>query len=126
MALVNVGIFASITLELHIAVGVAALYCRARGPMHLLSRSVWWCWVPGVIAGVLQVAFAECDEDGSTCTRFEIIYTFGAGCLTCFFYLVSGFRALWYPKQQERRAHTMVCVYVASFLITLFRTYFTT
>ena len=35
MALVDVGLYASITLELHIAVGVAALYCRARGPMHL-------------------------------------------------------------------------------------------
>ena len=110
---------ASVTLEMHVAAGVAALYWRSHRTMRLLSRSVWLCWVPGLVACVIDRTLHICEPKKSECTQVQVFIMLGAGCLTCSLYLLSAFRALWYPGQQERRAHAMVCLYVASYGVSL-------
>ena len=116
--LMDLGLFTSLTLELHVAAGVAALYWRSRRAMRLLSSSVWLCWVPGLVGSVLDLTDVSCEHE-SMCVKVEGFVMLGASCMTCCLYLLSALRALWYPGQQERRAHTMVCLYVVSFVVTV-------
>jgi len=120
----DVGINASISLELHVAAGVAALYWRYRRTMRLLSRSVWLCWFLAVAAtALLAFSHEHCVRNVVTqthipCAKVETDIIFGASCVTCFLYFLSAFRAMCYPGTQERRADTMVCLYLVAFGVT--------
>ena len=118
LASVNSGAVTCISLELHVAAGVAALHWRASGFMHFLSNTLWCCWLIGVGVGVLDFAQNRC-ETRSACTTAEGYTSALCCCLTCVTYGVTAFRALRFPEGQERRAHKVVCVYLLSYVITL-------
>ena len=106
---------------MYVAAGMAALYWRLRRPMRFISRSVWWCWLPGVVVLVLGTFIdPQCPlHTESTCSIVESRVVLGVSCLTCAFYLLSAFRAFWYPGEQERRARIMLCLFFVSYAVTL-------
>ena len=70
---------------------------------------------PRVVGGV----FRQCNYSATSCSVVELRVILGVSCLTCSCHLLSAFRALWYPGEQERRARIMLCLFFVSYGATL-------
>jgi len=116
----NLGVWASILWELHIAAGFSAAFWRWRGVLSFLEHSLWLPWVlAGVFSSLMKVFLPLASVDDHTIAKLWgglTLILFGT---TCVLYGIAAWRAYGYTARQQQRATKMLWMYLFCFVLTL-------
>ena len=104
----SVGFWASLVVQLQVAVGFGALYCRSGRFMSLLNRTLWLPWAVAVLEVAIVSVLINCGYTESDYYLYEGLFM---GCVvgSAFFtYLFCAAFGTFSPHRVSRRADRMV------------------
>ena len=114
------GLMTSVLLEVHIAMGFVAVYWRMPRLLQFLKRTTSFTWVVSLPMVVLY--FVWLAGILSTTVMWEDLYFYVlvAACVsTLALYVTAWIRSWFFPLREAQRAHRMVWLYPAAFIITV-------
>ena len=115
--MMDIGLWTSVVMEVHIAAGFLSLVWRAPRLMKFLKRTILFTWVIGTVMVSGEVYLTHFRLDGQ---RELLCFGYGAAlCTTSTLYVMAWFRSWWSPLRQAQRAHRMVHLYLAAFFVTM-------
>lgn len=107
----SVGFWASLVVQLQVAVGFGALYCRSGRFMSLLNRTLWLPWAVAVLEVAIVSVLINCGYTESDYYLYEGLFM---GCVvgSAFFtYLFCAAFGTFSPHRVSRRADRMVWLF---------------
>jgi len=116
-AVIWCGAMASDMFELHVAVGFAAVFWRSRCLVQVLNFTLWLPW-PVALAESVSLGMLHLSDRAHIADDILVLSGLILSSFTFVFFALAGFRSLWYPLRQARRATLMMWSFPLAYIST--------